>query len=218
MNYDAGVQLYLEYGSSAVLKRVLTQEAETPFKQQKLREALLQIVATVQQPAEQKAAVLQISQPEPQQLKGWPPQPIEDQVLAALYNQWRPLYGEMKSLQHRIDEVAKLGTTDRNKLMEAGQMAIQILNLEDQVLAIYRERDYYYQHQQLPAQDNTNELLVVDPLKWPIELETHKRYVRRYTKKIADSPDNKNVANWASLLKKSLELVAHYKKLLKIDE
>ena len=216
MNYDAGVQLYMQYGSNATLKRVLSNEEETAFKREKLKEALTQLLTADKSPASHPKSLPQI--PTEQQFKHWPPQPIEDIVLAALYNQWKPLYGEMKSLQHRIDEVAQQGGTDPNKLIEAGQMAIQILNLEDEIDGIYYQRDYYYQNKELPAAATTEEMTIVDPAKWGVELEKYKRYVRRYTKWIADRPNNKNVANWASLLKKAMDMVAHYKKLLNIDE
>ena len=216
MNYDAGVQLYLQYGSNATLKRVLVSEEETAFKREKLKDALSQLLAADKSPALPQKILPQI--PTRQQYKHWPPQPIEDLVLAALYNQWKPLYGEMKSLQHRIDEVAQQGSTDPNKQIEAGQMAIQILNLEDQIDGIYYQRDYYYQNKELPAAAVKEDLPVVDPAKWGVELEKYKRYVRRYTKWIADKPNNKNVANWANLLKNAMEMVTHYKKLLNIDE
>jgi len=223
MNYDAGVKLYILYGNNATLKRVLTTEAETPFKQQKLREALTQILNTAKPAITTVARDIDNLQPsqvtQTNVLKsGWPSQPIEDTVIAALYNRWRPLYGEMKSLQHRIDDIARQAETDRNKLMEAGQMAFQILDLEDEILTVYYDRDYYYQNNRLPATKDKEEMPVVDPVKWMVELEKHKRYVRRYTKKISDNPNNKNVPNWADLLKKSVAMVAHYKKLLKIDE
>jgi hypothetical protein len=218
-DYDAGVQLYLQHGKDSILRSLFTREEQTPFKKQRLLKALRDLYEAEKHPAsEKKQAQLTVTQTAIPQYKHWPAHPMTDAVLLALWNQWKPLYGEMMDLQHRVYEVAFQGQTDTNKKMEAGQMALRILELDDQVEFIYAQRNFYYQHNRLPEERKQEEEVIVDPVKWAIELKNNERYVRDYKLKLAKDPHNKLAPKWAMTLKEKQAEVAKYKKLLKLDD
>lgn len=216
--YDEGVQLYIKHGTDSVLKMIFTREERTAFKVAKLQEALRQLLP---RPATTACPTISTSLPpaplETKKPHAWPPLPIEDQVLKALWEQWRPKYAELKSLQQRLYHVALGGKTDVNKRLEAGQMAHRILDLADDVEALYIERDHYLDTGSLISH-STSEAEVIDPVRWATELKNNERYVRDYKAKLAKEPNHKNAVKWADKLKEKQALLAKYKKLLKLDE
>jgi hypothetical protein len=215
--YNEGIQLYIAHGTDAQLKRLFTMEAETAFKREKLHTALKQLLhrpAPIAPPPFPINTAATLYSPKSH---AWPPAPIEDTVLKALWEQWRPLYAEFKSLQQRLYHVALGGKTDPNKKLEAGQMAHRILDLVDDIEAIYRQRDYYIDNSALPSNQPPADD-IIDPVRWATELKNNERYVRDYKAKLEKQPAHKNVAKWAAKLKEKEALVAKYKKLLKLDE
>lgn len=217
-NYERGIQLYLLYGDKQRLKNLFTSEGESPFKRTVLiRE--LQAIANDQEevneasqpPRSQPASVHQLST-----AKEFSWKTSTDVVLTALYRQWQPLYAEMLSLQHRVYEVALQGQNgDSAKLMEASQMVHRILDLDDEVDEIYRQRDHYVSHGVKPATKNKEP--VGDPARWPTMLHNAQRYVREYRLKLSKEPNHKSSAKWAAKLLEYQAAVRHYKLLLKHD-
>jgi hypothetical protein len=123
------------------------------------------------------------------------------------------------NLQARVYEVALLGQQGfPGKDIEACQMAHRILDLDDMCEEIYAERDYYLQYGKLPENKAKEVEVVGDPVRWVTELENAKRYVRRYRTKIENNPGHPSTVKWAQLVKDNEEKVAHYKKLLKLDQ
>lgn len=214
-NYDAGVKLYLQYGHDKLLRLLFTKEAETAFKRSRLVQALKDLYQNFQHPTSPKAAIQrQLQKQNPaENFKYWPPAPITDPVVMALYESWRPLYAEMMSLQARIHEVAIQGDKNPTKALEACQMTHRILDLDDQCDDIYAKRDYYYQSGQLPSLVVTTEV-VGDPVRWVTNLANHQRYVRQYKSKLVKDPKN---VKYAVQLKNHEQKVQEYRKLLKLD-
>lgn len=207
--YEEGVSLYSQFGNNNILKKILASEAWSQFKEDKLVEALKQLM--------QPEITIQQHLPAGTNLytrhAGWPPHPIEDPVLRALHAQWKPLYSEMMNAQSRVYEVALLARKkDSNKRLEACQLVHRIMDLDDEIDEIYGRRDYYLQHRSLP--DDPQPVIVGDPVRWATELNNALRYVRRYKQWLQNQPDN---VKWASKLKHFTEQVSHYKKLLKLD-
>lgn len=66
-----------------------------------------------------------------------------DTVLTRLDSQWKPLYAEMGLLHARL----AMCSTDEQRYKLAGQ----ILNLEQQIITIWQQRDEYLQTGKLPA-------------------------------------------------------------------
>lgn len=217
-DYLSGVGLYFQHGKDPLLKRLFL-EAHSPFKEGKLRDALQAIYAAYKNPVSETAKAKETVKRSPfNQYKHWPAQPIEDAVLLAIWQQWRPLYGEMKNLQHRIYDVALAGMTDPNKALEAGQMTFRILDLDDQIESIYAKRNFYYEHKRLPEETPAEQPEeVVDPINWKLLLDNYMKYVRDYKMKLKKTPGHKNADKWAMKLKEYEAGVLKYKKLLKID-
>lgn len=216
-DYLAGVALYFQHGKDPLLKR-LFQEAHSPFKEKKLRDALQEIYTGWKKPVSETVKAKETVKRSPfNQYKHWPPQPIEDPVLLALWQQWKPLYGELKSLQHRIYDVAVQGLKDPNKALEAGQMTFRILDLDEQIEGIYAKRNFYYDHKRLPEEAPAEQQEeIVDPIKWKLVLDNYMKYVRDYKVKLKKFPGHKNADKWAMKLKEYEAGVLKYKKLLKI--
>jgi hypothetical protein len=141
----------------------------------------------------------------------WPAVPIQDAVIAALHNQWKPLYSEMLALQARIYDVAEVAEkyNDPLKLQESCTMAFKITELDELIDEIYFKRDYYNEHGRLPEQKVTHE--PVAPHMWPMKLENAKRYVRYYQNKLKSNPGDEKAA---VKLQQYQGEVIHYKKLL----
>lgn len=179
-DYDAGVSLYMQLGDDPVMKS-LFREFRTPFKEKKLLEllrGLLNRVETEKQTVEVKAQKLK------KENSGWPVEMSKE--MKALKDTWQPLYKEMMSLCARIYDVAKLGTKDKNKELEAGQMAHRILDLRDQIKEIYSDRDFYLQHGHFPGKEQLF-VPVVDPLKLAERRLTVRRYLSRLKRELSKS-------------------------------
>lgn len=214
-DYAAGVQLYLKYGNDRTLKALFTQEAETAFKRDRLFAALKLIYENLRNPTTPKAAIqrqLEKNNP-PENFKYWPPVPISDPVLNALYEQWKPIYAEMMNLSARIYDVAVFGEKDQQKALEACSMVHRILDLDDKCDEIYAKRDYYYEHGALPTLLVETEI-VGDPVRWATLMNNAERYVRQYKGKLKKDPSNEKAA---AKLKHYEAEQAKYRKLLKLD-
>lgn len=210
-NYEQGAILYIQHGRDEKLKRVF-RELASDFKKKKLEEALKGLLTKKAEIAslrsqEKTVAVERTAVAD----RKWPKE--KDATLQALHVKWKPLFAEMMSLTSRIYEVALAGKHDPAKKEEAGRMAHRILDLDDECDDIYRQRDHYIQHKCLPEEPAPLEV-VVDPIKWPLELANCTRYVRDYKNKLKNEPGNVKAA--AQLAKYEWG-VEHYKKKLKID-
>lgn len=168
-DYDAGVALYMQHGDDKDMK-ALFREYRTSFKEKKLVELLKGLLSTVKQVKVVTSAKETKLQTE---THGWPAKMKPE--LAALKEVWKPLYKEMMNLCARLYDVALLGKADKNKEMEAGQMAQRILNLRDEIKDIYSDRDHFIQHGHFPGKEQAF-TPVVDPLK----LAERRLAVRRY--------------------------------------
>lgn len=211
-DYIDGVNLFVQHSRDKQLNNLFRNEAQTHYKQKRLVaeiERLMQKADTdpVQQFPQQPKETVQI---------GWPAKPIEDPVVAALYEQWKPLYDEMLNLQARIYDIAEQGMTNDLKHLEAGTMAHRICDLDDLVDELYSKRDYYYAHGKLPAAIEERRDMVADPIKQVLELENLKRYERRYMGLLQKQPQHRLAAKRAAQLVQVREDIAYYKKLLKI--
>lgn len=149
--------------------------------------------------------------------KGWSnPMQAEE---AALFEKWKPLYGELMDLQSTMYELAKAGTTDPKKKEAAGRQALRILELDTLCDEIYAARDHFLKHGSLPD-ENADLDLSIDPMAWPRLLENHKRYLRQYEGKLKRGVMNKDseafIKQCTENIEKQKRYVQAYKKLLKI--
>jgi hypothetical protein len=150
--------------------------------------------------------------------KGWSnPMQAEE---AALFEKWKPLYGELMDLQSTMYELAKAGTTDPKKKEAAGRQALRILELDTLCDEIYAARDHFLKHGSLPD-ENADLDLSIDPMAWPRLLENHKRYLRQYEGKLKRGVASKEpeafIKQCTENIDKQKRYVQAYKKLLKIQ-
>lgn len=212
-DYKTGVKLFLQHSRNKRLNDLFRMEDETPYKRERLKKEIQQLIDKKPEPVtvEQPAVTYNSS------TAGWPPKPITDVVLAALYEQWKPLYDEMLNLQARMYDVAELAEHgDDMKRLQSCQMAHRICDLDDECDTIYAKRDYYLQHNKLPAAAGKKEI-IGDPVKWALELQNQLRYERRYKGLLDKYPGHRLSDKRAQALKKCREEIAHYRTLLKID-
>jgi chromosome segregation ATPase len=149
------------------------------------------------------------------QRNGWP---VEmDDIIAALHAQWKQKFLTMVDLQSRLYEVARVGKTDKAKEREAGEMALKILDLRDEVIATYAKRDHYLVNGNLP-EEPTKEEECLDPMLWPVKLANAQRYARDYRSKLNKLGEtNEKYLPTLQQLQKWEKEIDKYKKLLKKD-
>jgi hypothetical protein len=231
-SYKAGAKLYQEYGTDELLKRLFS-EGESTFKKEKLVSVFKEMIrgkvgsvskigTTVQKKATsvQKAgtppagghqpshqAVL-VKQPHKNPGTGWSTE--MDEVEAALFNEWKPVFSERNDLCSRVGEIARQGEKDPAKEKEAGIMALRILDLDDQCDRFYNKRDYYLKNKALPEEKPYGEPCI-DPKLIPLKLENAMKYVRHYRAKLEKDPGNEN---YKKQVDKHEWFVQHYKKEL----
>jgi hypothetical protein len=211
-NYQKGVELYLAHGQDPTLKRMFSQEAESDYKRKRLYESLKALITT---PPPISKPVASPTKPPP--AKGVVLIPGEsrwndfmDEVEASFHAKWKPLYVEMMDLVTRIGDIAQAGAKDKEKELLAGKMALRILNLDDQIEAIYAERDHYLATggmlEERPYGDPC-----IDPMLIPLKLANHQRYIRECRAKLQKDPSQTNLA---TLIKKHEWFVDYYSKQL----
>jgi hypothetical protein len=209
-DYKTGVNLYKKFGTDSLLKRLFDEEAISPFKIAKLKEALTGLMQNKKQVQVENKAVLVTaierikSERDPQ--KEWSEN--MDEVETALWEKWKPLFTEMMHLSSTIYDVSKSGNETK-----AGEMALRILDLDDKCDALYRDRNHYKQHGQQLEQWPYG-APCVDPLLIPKKYENAKRYMREYRAKVAAKPDDVNAAK---KLKEHEWWVSYYANVLKIE-
>lgn len=205
-SYQEGVKLYLEHGTNRLLRNCFLEPIETEFKRKKLVEALRGLL---EQSREEKTIVAQTETVYASTGKQWP-QNTKDQILQSLRERWRPLYGEMTTLQGRIHEVAMQAKRDPSKKEEARLMAKRILELDDEIMGIYAEKEYYLKHGSLPVpvKQIEEDISTEEAYRKKSNLE---RYLRDLAGKldraeISDHKRTKWLAKWNALSAQLIEL------------
>ena len=224
-NYDLGVKLYLQFGDNDLLKRLFQEKPPTPFKIQKLHEALEDLLIKPEkskqaEPKKETVIVSRLKEEAKQQEQfktkkiydaGWSKD--MDEVEQAIHLQWKPVFLEMMELCSKVGDVAREGMTDPYKEIAAGKMALRILDLDDQCDELYSQRDHYLANGSLPDQRPYGDPCI-DPKLMPVKLKNAERYVRRLKNELRENPENLKAAE---NLKKHEWFVAYYKKELNID-
>lgn len=207
-NYDEGVKLLVKYSSDERLKRLYQIEGATDFKRNRLLQELQKIYNSGAKTHHSPLTTHQPTHHSPLTIANPSKWPVKmDEVVAALFQQWKPLYSERNDLCSRLYDVAKQNES------QAGKMAHRIMDLDDAIDIIYDKRDYYLQHGHL-LNESKPKKFVVDPIKMPLALANAERYVRTFKNKLKKHPEN---VKTAAKLKQWEETVIYYKKELKID-
>lgn len=213
-NYEAGVKLYEQFGKDALRKKMFRELPVSDYKIRRLQESLEELIYAIQHEkqddTEKREKVITRSIQEARPESGWSKN--MDEVEAALHARWKPLFVEMMDLCSRVGDTAQAGLKDAAKKIEAGRMALRILDLDDACDKIYEQRDEYLLSGKMPGEKKKVEICV-DPMMAPKSLANAQRYVRDYKRKLDADPAN---LNYAEQLKKWQGVVEEYKELLKI--
>lgn len=171
-NYTVGRLLYETFGEDAELKALFA-EGPTEWNKTKLLTSMQELASGTQA----KVELDEYSE----MPKG------ADAVLQALHAEWQPLYQAMNYKRHELDKYQ-----DDTPMQEAVRrsLAHEILSLERQCMAIWKKRDYYQEHGQLPAMQEKAAPVLTDPLAIGRRIETLKRNIRRNKQKTAKYPNN----------------------------
>ena len=211
-NFEAGVKLYELYGTDKLLKKLFAERPVSKYKEQTLASTLEQLLT---QKIETKETALVVKQKQIERTvqeknpdSGWSKN--MDEIEAALHAKWKPLFVEMMGLTARIEETAIAGLTDPYKKIQAGQMALRILKLDEMCDDLYNKRDEYLTSGKFPIEKTYGELCI-DPNLWPKKLTNHQRYFNTYKKKVEADPANLDAAEQ---MKKQQWFIDEYKKLL----
>jgi len=142
-DYSLGVSIYTRLGNDEVLKRLL-KKGPTPFLVDRLREELLNLIEGT--PGADLAASLH----SPTDLLGenadtLSREPPKDETLQKLYERKRILHKEKDLLRHTLE--GTLNVADR------GRMAFRILEIRDEITAIWNQEDHYRQFARLPEEN-----------------------------------------------------------------
>ena len=211
--YDTGAKLYTQYGNDKLLKRLFS-ESVTDYKQKRLVSVMEDLLANTafvkaeKEVAYKKQIIRVIHEAQP--LSGWS---VEmDEVEQALHTHWKPLFAEMMDLESRVDDAGIAGEKDNAKKVEAGRMALRILELDALCDEFYSRREYYHEHKKLPDSKPYGDPCI-DPKLMHKKLANAERYVREYKTILAKNAGDVNAAN---KLKEHEWFVAHYKNELNI--
>jgi hypothetical protein len=216
-NYDQGVKLYLQFGTDELLKRMFREKIPSDFKKKKLLESLQTLLATAKPTAGQNKTVARPTAAVPPTKKnntanetpyapekGW--NKVRDEIEEALHKKWLPLFLTLMDKCSSMYQVALAGLRDPYKEIEAGKQALAILDLDDEIEELYRQRDYYLENKNLPNDWPYGEPCIDAKLIHKV-LENHKKYVRTFKKRLKDSPDDVEAAK---LLTKHEWFVTYY--------
>lgn len=166
-NFTAGVLLYDHYGTNTALKNVLA-KGETDYSRKLLTEALTEINEAPPKPkVEDKALRVLDVMPD-----------SNDTMLQAFKEKWMPKYKLMIFKQHQM---FAFGDDNSVGVMATCHLlADEILSLEQEVMQIWAERDYYEAHGRLPNNPTKEVTIPTDPLQLAKFIDTCKRQIRRY--------------------------------------
>jgi len=199
-NYTIGTLLYNQYGSNDTKKKLFA-AGKNAVSEAALLNALQLLL-------EEKEIIIPA---EVQQHFDVMPDG-SDAVEKSFKDKWMPMYTEMNVKRHRLDQY--LEDTSRDAEIKRAELARDILNLEQQCMAIWAQRDFYIKHGHLPGKNIESEV-VVDEFKAAHSINNVKNYIRTYRKKVKDNPGNANHAakllEYENKLKELKEQYAHRK-------
>lgn len=189
-NYGYGSILYKQFGTDDILKNLFSGPA-TDYTQEKLLAAMKTLLIE-NSPAAVKPPVIVAYNEMPEDA---------DQVLIALRNEWMPFYTEMNIKRHELDKYIEdefLNDPENTGLdVFRGKLAMEILNLEKQCMAVWAKRDHYLKYKVLPGKTTTDEP-VIDKVEAVLRMALLKGYIRREKALVKKHPGK---ANYAARLK-----------------
>ncbi len=163
-NFMTGRSIYKVIGKDEALKKLFA-KGETVFAKNKLNEALENLIFT-------PAAVLSA---EDLSLSEMPHE--DDAVLQSIEAGWKEKYARMNLLRHKLDEY---GTDNSQETITSCEpICKEVLTLEKEINALWKQRDHYKQHGQLPGVTTQKKELSANLNEAAKQLENIKKNIRR---------------------------------------
>lgn len=170
-NYTVGRAIYNAFGEDVELK-ALFEDGPTEWNRGKLLQALQELAnGTVAKTENDEYGEMPIGG--------------NDGVLNALREEWQEPY---KVMQYKIKELDRYPNDDASSIAIREKLAFEILELEQQCMAIWTKRDYYGEHGKLPDTKETAKPVLTDPLAIARRINSLKRNIRRNKQKATDQP------------------------------
>lgn len=174
--------MYNTIGNDQAVKDLISR-GETPFAKKLLVEAFEKLIAGSSKlkaestPADTETEVMQDS---------------FDEVLQSLKEKWVKPYQQMNYLRHQLDTPALKAEDDDMNSIEAINhrklIASTILDLEQECIQVWNERDYYLKHGKLANVAEANLIIPTDPIKLANLISNTTKNIRRNRKAMTDHP------------------------------
>lgn len=165
-NFIVGRVLYDVYGYDKSIKELL-RKGKTAFAQQRLHQALTEINTKPVKAIVHEAPEVTMFMPMPAGT---------DEVLVSLEAEWKPLYARMNLLRHKLDEYDE--RNDADAIAACEPMCKEILELEQQVMQVWKKRNYYVEHGALPFAQPVNDEIPTEPLELAKFINNCKKNIR----------------------------------------
>lgn len=188
-NYIVGKVLYNRFGSDEDLKVVLA--TRTQYTEERLLDELTKLARGTAQPKVEKQSIVAVAT--------FPDS--ADDVLKQMKDEWMPLYTEMNYKRHELDRYA--GNHSKSAVKKRGELARDILNLEQQCMKVWRKRDHYIEFGKLPEPEIKEP--IVDAGKLAERYVNVQGYIRRYKMYLRKDPQNRKYNELLKSYEKELE-------------
>jgi hypothetical protein len=166
-NFIVGRVLYDVYGNDAGIKALLS-KGNTAFSYSRLVQALESVRVKPVKAVVHEVAEATLFMPMPQGT---------DEVLQGLEREWKPIYMRMNLLRHKLDEYND--RNDEEARTACGALCKEILQLEKDVMQVWKRRNYYVEHGALPWVNDVDDDMPDDAVKLALYIENIKKNIRR---------------------------------------
>lgn len=187
-NFAVGAIMYRTIGKDQSLKDIFS-KGETAAS----KKLLIQAFERMLQPEQEQPTIPAEAKPDDSEVM---PDSF-DEVLQSLKTKWTEPYQRMNYLRHQLDkdfdDVNSIEAINYRK-----SIAFAILQLEQECIKVWKERDYYLKHGKLPNVPETKTFVIPsDPVELANLINSIKKNIRRNRKQLQDNPGD---AKYAQLL------------------
>lgn len=180
-DYSLGVALYEAHGTDEGLKQMFAQ-GFSQYRQQRLVAALQELKehpTIVELPSEPRTITVAVNE-------AVLPENLVPAERDPYRQRWLPLYQQMNYLRHQLRTAA-----DDTK---RGEMAHEILSLEEKCYQIWEERDYFIKYGQPVPNMVTDTITVTDRNELHRKLMNYRTYITKAKKCLKENPEDAKAA------------------------
>lgn len=190
-HFLVGRALYNAYGQDAELKALFDQ-GQSRWAADKLAEALGELAS---------GTTAKLLHDEYSDMPA-----ADDTILNSMTAQWKPVYASMNYKRHELDKYAG---DDASSNATRRKLAFEILDLEQQCMAIWASREHYMEHGTMPVPKEIKKQRPADPLALGRYVEALKKRIRRNKQNLAKEPEKTIYAEYILRDEKELEEIVN---------